>query len=58
MEDLVKITVYLTDLTDFALLNEVMTEFFEAPYPARAVLGVSALPRGVAVEIEGIMILA
>ncbi len=57
LEDLVKLTVYLTDLGDFATVNEVMAEHVDEPYPARAAIGVSQLPRGAAVEIEGIMVL-
>jgi len=53
--DVVKLTVFLTDLTHFPLVNEVMTERFEEPYPARAAIGVASLPRDVAVEVEGIM---
>lgn len=52
---LVKLNVYLTDLGNFQLVNEVMTEVFEEPYPARAAVGVSALPRGAAVEVEAVM---
>lgn len=57
LADLVKLTVYLTDLGDFATVNEVMARHVPEPYPARAAIGVSALPRGVAVEIEAIMVL-
>ena len=57
MEDLVKLTVYLTDLAHFPLINEAMVQYFNKPYPARAAIGVSALPRGAQVEIDGIMIL-
>jgi len=53
--DVVKLNVYLPDLAHFPLVNEVMGEHFEEPYPARAAIGVSALPKGVAVEVEGIM---
>jgi reactive intermediate/imine deaminase len=53
----VKLTVYLTDLANFPLVNEVMGEHFSEPYPARAAVGVSALPKGAEVEIEGIMVL-
>ncbi len=56
LADLVKLTVYLTDLGDFATVNEVMAEHVPTPYPARAAVGVAALPRGAAVEIEGIMV--
>lgn len=56
LEDLVKLTVYLTDLTDFATVNEVMAQHVGKPYPARAAVGVAALPRGARVEIEAIMV--
>lgn len=54
--DIVKLTVYLTDLGDYATVNKVMEEFFSAPFPARAAVEVAALPRGVCVEVEGIML--
>jgi reactive intermediate/imine deaminase len=50
-----KLTVYLTDLAHFALVNRVMAEYFSPPYPARAAVGVAALPRGAVVEIDGIL---
>ena len=53
----VKLTVYLTDLADFPVVNEVMGEYFSEPYPARAAVGVASLPKGAQVEIEGIMVL-
>ncbi len=53
--DVVKLTVYLPDLANFPIVNEVMAERFEEPYPARAAIGVAALPKDVAVEVEGIM---
>lgn len=56
MRDVVKTTVYLTDLSDFAEVNEVYGEFFSEPYPARATVEVSSLPKGVAVEIDAIVI--
>ena len=55
LDDIVKLTVYLTDLRDFARLNEIMATFFNAPYPARAAVGVASLPRGALVEIDAIM---
>lgn len=55
LEDMVKLTVYLVDLDDFATINEVMSEYFSPPYPARAAIQVSALPKGATVEIDGIM---
>lgn len=57
LAQLVKLTVYLTDLKDFPTVNEVMGEYFEKPYPARAAVGVAELPKGVSVEIEAIMVL-
>lgn len=56
-DQVVKLTVYLTDLANFPLVNEVMESRFSSPYPARAAIGVAALPRDVAVEVEGIMTL-
>jgi len=56
LADLVKLTIYLTDLNAFARVNEVMARHVPEPYPARAAVEVSALPRGAAVEVEGIMV--
>jgi reactive intermediate/imine deaminase len=56
-DHVVKLNVFLTDLADFPLVNEVMATRFSEPYPARAAIGVASLPRNVAVEIEGIMYL-
>jgi reactive intermediate/imine deaminase len=53
----VKLTVYLTDLKNFALVNEIMAEYFSEPYPARAAIGVAQLPRGAAVEVDAILVL-
>jgi reactive intermediate/imine deaminase len=55
--DVVKLSVYLTDLTNFARVNEAMTRYFSQPYPARAVVGVAALPRGALVEADAIIVL-
>ncbi|MCW8418019.1 RidA family protein [Fluoribacter dumoffii] len=55
---IVKLNVYLTDLRHFPLINEAMSRYFAAPYPARAAIGVSALPRGAQVEMDGIMLLS
>lgn len=52
----VKLTVYLTDLNDFATLNEVMSEFVSAPFPARAAVQVAALPKGAQIEIDAILV--
>ncbi|MCB5161738.1 RidA family protein [Marinomonas algarum] len=57
LEDIVKFNIFMTDLGNFATVNEVMTQFVKQPYPARAAMGVRALPKGVQVEIEGIMVL-
>lgn len=56
-DKVVKLTVFLTDLADFPLVNEVMEQRFSAPYPARAAIGVASLPRNVSVEVEGVMYL-
>jgi reactive intermediate/imine deaminase len=56
LDNAVRITVYLTDLKNFALVNEVMAEYFEEPYPARAAIGVAALPRGAAVEVDAVLV--
>lgn len=55
---IVKLNVYLTDLRHFPLINEAMSRYFVSPYPARAAIEVSALPRGVQVEMDGIMVLS
>ncbi|MEM8768585.1 MAG: RidA family protein [Pseudomonadota bacterium] len=55
LADAVKLTVFLTDLGDFATVNEIMAQHVPEPYPARAAVEVSALPKGAAVEIEGIL---
>jgi len=55
LDHVVKLTVYLTDLAHFALVNRVMAEYFAQPYPARAAVGVAALPKGAAVEMDGIL---
>ena len=54
MDDVVKVTVYLTDIGDFGAVNEVYAEFFSEPYPARAAFAVKALPKGAPLEIEAI----
>src|SRR5688572_33387864 len=57
LNDAVKLTVYLTDLANFAVVNEVMRKYFQQPYPARAVVGVAALPKGAEVEVDAILVL-
>ena len=56
LNDLVKINVYLINLANFAKVNEIMATYFAKPYPARAAVGVAALPRGAEVEVEGVMV--
>lgn len=53
----VRLTIYLTDLGDFARVNEIMAQYLDAPYPARATVGVAALPRGARVEIDAVLAL-
>ncbi|WP_456238238.1 RidA family protein [Methylomonas rapida] len=55
--DIVKLNVYLTDLGNFPIVNEIMAEYFTQPYPARAAVGVAALPKGVGVEMDAIMVM-
>ena len=57
LNDLVKVNVFLIDLGNFSKVNEIMAAYISEPYPARAAVGVSALPRGAQVEIEGVMVL-
>jgi reactive intermediate/imine deaminase len=57
LADAVKLTVYLTDLAHFTRVNEIMSGYFEKPYPARAAVGVAALPRGALVEADAILVL-
>ena len=57
LADIVKLTVYLVDLGDFPLVNEIMAQYFSSPYPARAAIGVAALPKNAAVEMDAILVL-
>ncbi|SEA91065.1 reactive intermediate/imine deaminase [Thiothrix caldifontis] len=57
LNDCVKVHVFLTDLVNFPVVNQVMAEYFVEPYPARAAIGVAALPRGADVEVDAIMVL-
>jgi reactive intermediate/imine deaminase len=57
LADVVKLNIYLVDLGQFALVNQVMAEYFKQPYPARAVVGVAALPRDAQVEMDAVMVL-
>ncbi|HYJ17873.1 MAG TPA: RidA family protein [Burkholderiales bacterium] len=56
LADAAKLTVFLTDLANFAKLNEIMSQYLKQPYPARSAVGVSQLPRGALVEIEAILV--
>ncbi len=55
LADIVKLNIYLTDLSHFPLVNEMMARYFSEPYPARAAVGVAALPKGAAVEMDAVM---
>jgi reactive intermediate/imine deaminase len=57
LADIVKLNIYLVDLGQFALVNQVMADYFAEPYPARAAVGVAALPRGAQVEMDAVMVL-
>lgn len=58
LADIVKLNIFLTDLANFALVNSIMAEYFQQPYPARAAVGVASLPRGALVEADGVMVVA
>ena len=58
LADIVRVGIYLTDLADFAVVNAVMAEYFQAPYPARSTIQVSALPRGANVEVDAVLVLS
>jgi len=57
LADIVKLNIFLTDLSHFALVNSIMAEYFKEPYPARAAVGVASLPRGALVEADGVLVL-
>ena len=56
LNNIVKLNIFLTDLNNFAVLNEIMATYFDQPYPARAAIGVNELPKGVSVEMDGVMV--
>lgn len=58
LADMAKLNIFLTDLSHFAKVNEIMAQYFNQPYPARAAVGVASLPRGALVEADGILVLA
>lgn len=57
LQDIAKLNIFLTDLGHFATVNEIMATYFEAPYPARAAIGVASLPKDAAVEMDAVMVL-
>ena len=57
LQDIVKLNIFLTDLSNFPTVNEVMATYFDEPYPARAAIGVKELPKGVGVEMDAVMVL-
>lgn len=57
LDDIVKLNVYLTDLANFPHVNEIMSEYFSQPYPARAAVGVASLPRDVQIEMDAVMVI-
>lgn len=57
LDDIVRLGLYLTDLGEFAVVNAVMSEYFSAPYPARSTIEVAGLPKGVAFEVDAVMVL-
>ena len=57
LSNIVKLNIFLTDLNNFAVLNEIMATYFDQPYPARAAIGVNELPKGVSVEMDGFMVI-
>ena len=57
LSNITKLNIYLTDLSDFPLINEIMPEYFSEPYPARAVVGVASLPKEATIEMDAIMMI-
>lgn len=57
LADIVKLNIFLTDLGNFQLVNQIMGEYFAQPYPARAALGINTLPRGALVEMDGVLVI-
>ncbi|MCF7980756.1 MAG: RidA family protein [Pseudomonadales bacterium] len=58
LKDIVKLNIFLTDLANFALVNETMSQYFSQPYPARAAIGINSLPKGSLVEMDAILVLS
>ena len=57
LADVVKLNIFLTDLSNFPIVNEIMARYFEQPYPARAAIGVASLPKGVGVEMDAVLVI-
>lgn len=57
LQEVVKLTIYLTDLSNFPMVNEIMGRYFTTPYPARTTIGVASLPKGAQIEIDAILVL-
>ena len=57
LADVVKLNIFLTDLTNFPTVNEIMATYFQQPYPARAAIGVASLPKGVGVEMDAVLVI-
>ena len=57
LADVVKLNIFLTDLSNFPIVNEIMAQYFQQPYPARAAIGVAALPKGVGVEMDAVLVI-
>jgi len=57
LQDIAKLNIFLTDLSHFPLVNEIMAQYFKQPYPARAAIGVASLPKGAQVEMDGILVI-
>lgn len=58
LNDIVKLNIFMLDLAHFATVNEIMTQYFDKPYPARAAIGVSQLPKGAQIEMDGVLVVA
>ncbi len=56
LNDIVKLTIYLVDLTHFSVVNDIMSRFFQSPYPARTTIQVAALPKGAQIEVDAVMV--
>jgi reactive intermediate/imine deaminase len=57
LNDIVKLNIFLTDLNNFPVVNEIMAQYFDEPYPARAAVGINELPKGAQVEMDGVMVI-